>query len=871
VQPLGSRRRNGSRIEVLAGDPPRWQDVEDAPPIEASEDDTPDPAIDEAQGLADRLASMLLHAESNEAYAVRRIRREIVPRIKKWVEDYGIPKEHKALKDAAKADARLYQLIAAVNDDGTLSSILTRPQVAVVSGEVDQGNLAAVAEWVAARNDGWVNLADVAATWSGGDEAAARDQLLALEQFALEDGQVRHIEDYLTGDLYAKRERLQATISAAGELERPALERQLAQLERSIEDQAKSLDDVEVDLRSGWVPPDIIAAWLNERADKEARVHSWADSDFELKFEDGVYLMRSKHTRKAVEDRVRIENADRHRRGGTRPPVELDDDYGWVAEPSSRHGRGAIALTFLNRLPLYNSKEVAADYSEDFGRWLKRSEHRARAEDLYNRTFNSVRRKEHSTAPLEVETGDITLHGYQNQTIRGLAEKGKGLLAHDVGLGKTFEALALAKLRRHRGDARRQCIVVPKSVASNWQKEASRIWPDAKVLVIGETVTDRGTRADRKDEREAKLAMAAQGDYDLVIMTKPAFESVPIRPDNKDRLNNEEFYTQRKNALEGKGAKAAEKMRQTAIDQAAAREFDEQDESTYWEELRFDSLFVDEAHAYKNLYRAKQRFGTSVKFLGGGGQSKQAQDAMHKATLVRERNDGKGVYYLTATPMKNSPLEVYNMTQHIIPEVWLQRGIRNTEDFIDRYCEIELHMVCNSKLELVEAPCVVGFKNLSEIRGIWDEWVDQKTAKDVDLPIPAIDQKQHFIDMDDVQQDLYEELRKEAEAEDDDEPGKIFRVFEKMRKVAVDPSLLDSKYAGHETPKLKEVVNNITELSKDGGQIVFCDYIKTHDKLRDMLIAKGFKPEEIGIIYAQKVKDSGKLLDIGVRFRAGEI
>lgn len=51
-----------------------------------------------------------------------------------------------------------------------------------------------------------------------------------------------------------------------------------------------------------------------------------------------------------------------------------------------------------------------------------------------------------------------------------------------------------------------------------------------------------------------------------------------------------------------------------------------------------------------------------------------------------------------------------------------------------------------------------------------------------------------------------------------------------------------------------------------GGQIVFAEQLVVHGLLKDMLIAKGIKPEEIGIINATATPDSASRQELGRKF-----
>ncbi|MCK5795974.1 MAG: hypothetical protein KAI47_02250, partial [Deltaproteobacteria bacterium] len=310
---------------------------------------------------------------------------------------------------------------------------------------------------------------------------------------------------------------------------------------------------------------------------------------------------------------------------------------------------------------------------------------------------------------------------------------------------------------------------------------------------------------------------------------------------------------------------------------------------------------MDEAHAYKNLYSAKSRQGQSPKFLGGSAQSKQARKMQHMSAVVREANPDNGVFLMTATPTKNSPLEVFNMLQHVAPESFHNIGIDNGETFIDRYCELGDRIVLTppgrgkgpkerrgdesdpdfmDEFEGVgnmeEALCVTGFTNLKELEHITDQYMMIQTAGDVGLKIPENKDHVEIVDMTRDQEMVYDQLAHEARNLDKaKDPGGLFRIMDRMKKAAQDLELYDpDQYKGwyKNSPKYKACVASALEGARSrGGQIVFCDHNASHERIQQMLIDGGLRAEQIGIINASVAKDSDARQKIGNAFNSGTI
>lgn len=278
-------------------------------------------------------------------------------------------------------------------------------------------------------------------------------------------------------------------------------------------------------------------------------------------------------------------------------------------------------------------------------------------------------------------------------------------------------------------------------------------------------------------------------------------------------------------------------------------------------------------NCFKNLYAARSRYGEQPKFLGGTGLSNRALDFKYKTDWVREQNGGKGVFGLTATPTKNSPLEIYSMLSHIAPEEFTNIGINNSEDFLDRYVVFRPEQVLTTTGEIAESLITVGFKNMDELRNIMRKYINMRTAESVGLEIPKPDKHDHFLDMTPRQEAVYDELRTEMADSGSDDTGSahIFSIMSRMGKAAMDLELLDDEtYAGEKSPKYNAAADEAFKRSKDGGQIIFVESVDSHQKMVDALVARGADPKEIAIINAKAANTSAKRQNIATKFNKGE-
>lgn len=809
---------------VLQGDPPRWHRVDEFMQTAA---------ISDAQALA---------ADIDRLFTGQAVDRpELEKRVRAYVEKHGVPADDADLMTAASVDKTLYRLIGAVNRKGELSDAVLGKAPRKIEGSFDTA-----AQVLALEHE--------AGTFTAGELAQRLDkpldevvdQLAADQRYAYAGGgQWTTMEAYLTGELWPKLDAARAALESGAEPDMADKRRmQVERLEKTID--AKALEDVDFQMNSAFIPTDVLAAFLNWKQYDAPDANDWTKKQdaVAVTFADGVYAITG---------------------GNQYGDIKLLDKY-------------------LNRTGIRKDDDLprVERLNAEFKEWLCGSTYRDRVEDIYNRTFRGYVAPEFSDAPIDVPglATDRDVRSWRWSSLRRSLAAGKGIIADDVGLGKTLGGLLLARMAMVNGQAKKPIIVVPKSVLANWFEEAEAWFPGSRVLTVGANFS-RGKdgqligKDDSAAERKRKYHDLTQNDYDFILISEPAFEEVDLDPVTKEEYYSQDFWVQRGESLGNAGDKRRKAIKERYEQHIAQREFSDRTDAIYFNELGVDMLIADEMHHQKNLYAAKARFGDQPKFLGGQGLSNRALDFNLKTRFIRENNGGKNVYGLTATPTKNSPLEIYSMLSHIAPEAFERIKIRNSEEFLDRFCEFKGDKVLSTAGEIEDALVVSGFKNMDELREIMSRFIDRRTAEDVGLKLPERDDHMHLVDMTPAQQQVYAELRELAEessSKDATGDAHIFAVMDKMNKAALDLSLLDkAAHAGAASPKYAALATQCRDGAKEGGQIVFCEYIDSHDKIVAALVDAGFKREEIGVINAQVASSAVKRQNIANAFNAGKL
>ncbi|WP_143341929.1 LAGLIDADG family homing endonuclease [Deinococcus indicus] len=459
----------------------------------------------------------------------------------------------------------------------------------------------------------------------------------------------------------------------------------------------------------------------------------------------------------------------------------------------------------------------------------------------------------------------------------------------------TLTALMLAELLLQSGRARLPAVVVPLSRLGDWVMNAATALPGLRVSVIGgepvrapdgsialdedgepRVLTDTG------DRRRAKIAALLTSPPDLVIMTYEAFEMIPMLEETRKRFVREDetlmsalatttTFDERHRKMGGHRAlAAAEKFTQRHLGRVKVATSTD----VPFEALGIDAVLWDEAHALKNTYAAPAVYGdSSPKFLGGGGESNRALDGNHKARFVRER--GGCTVALSATWFTNSPLEIWNMLS-LVTDALPAYGITNVQAFTARFCVIEPRLITLPEGDVEFRSCVVGFRNLDELRAVIGQHVIRETEDTcqmhdrVGMPLPPLATVEHLFDLHPVVQDEYDaEQATISEAESEGEKH-LFSIFSRLSKLTLHPPLMNVQAPN---ARFAACVQACLTAREQGGRNVVFMYTggeggMTYTALRDQLIAAGYPAGEIEIITAS-THQGGERLTVERRFRRG--
>jgi len=382
------------------------------------------------------------------------------------------------------------------------------------------------------------------------------------------------------------------------------------------------------------------------------------------------------------------------------------------------------------------AQEKAAELGERFTEWLWEEPERAtRLTAHYNDTFNAIVLRNYTTEGEAMRLPGLAVtfvpRPHQRAAVARIVSEPAVLLGHEVGAGKTAEMVIGAMELRRLGMARKPAVVVPNHMLEQFTREWLQTYPQARVLAAG-------TEDLAGDKRRLLVARVATGDWDAVILSRSAFERIPLALPAKrayldrqsDQLREQIAHSKAGSALT---TKRLEKALASAEQRLQALTDSVKDVGVTFEQTGIDYLFVDEAHGYKNLMLTSNIPGVGVE------GSQRASDLDMKLDYLRGKHGHRVATFATATPIANSVSEAYTMARYLRPDVMDAAGIIDFDSWAGTFGEVTTALELapdgsNFRMQSRFAK----FRNVPELLRMWHLSADIKTAADLDLPRPEL-------------------------------------------------------------------------------------------------------------------------------------
>ena len=485
----------------------------------------------------------------------------------------------------------------------------------------------------------------------------------------------------------------------------------------------------------------------------------------------------------------------------------------------------------------------------------------------YNQKFNSYVAPDYSKLPLFIDgmsshkgSSSFKLYEQQIKGISFLCNKGNGLLAYDVGVGKTAAGIVVTVNQIQSGRSKRPLILVPNQVYSKWYTDIKELFPNVQINDLF-NLNEKSVAAFRDSENKNKLNIPENS---ISLITYEALSRMTFTDDSIKNALFEDF----KNLLsidfdgsEKENASAVEKIKEVIGYSSNVKDSN----YFFFEDCGFDNITVDEAHNFKNLWtvpRPKTK-GESNEYSGipSGKPSARALKLYATTQLIQRNNDNRNVFLLTATPFTNSPLEVYSMLTYIGRERLHQAGLNSLRDFLNQFAQTKYELGVNSKGEIDTKQVMKNWRQLPALQSILTEYIDKVDGEEAGIIRPKKFTHVKPLDMTPLQKRMREcdEIRMSSMESSAD----TIVAMNNMRIAAVAPALANQfMYPDIQLPSINELVetspklsfvcNSIIDMYKNNsekGQFLFLPLGKeSHGIIKDYLVKHGIPKEAIEII-----------------------
>lgn len=825
-------------------------------------------------GIRDAMRNLLLYQQQGlKKTEIDKARKLLNKLYDEFVSKYGYLNTT-ANRGALYDDPDKYAVLALENynrkqKSATKSDIFTKNTVSP-NRTVTSAKSIGEAVVVSMNESGRVDTELIARLTARDEESVKRELIDSRIAFKKKDGSLEIAETYLSGNVRAKLREAEA----------------LAAFDKDYNNNIEALrevvpkdiahTDIYVNPGATWIPTSVYSDFARELLG----ISAWQRDTVSITYNDIEGY-------KVILNNKRAKEGARNRQvWGTPKRTFVNIFEGMLNSRSLSVGyKGEDGKYHVDKDATTAANAKAEEVANEFRKWLWKNETRKNElSRLYNDVFNSIVTPKYNGNNLTVNgtNPEKPLRPHQRDAVeRIIMSGGNTLLAHKVGAGKTYEMAAAAMKLRELGIAKKPMIIVPKALVAQWGKEFLSFFPAAKILVSGDNDFSPANR-------RIFTNRIRNGDWDAVIVSYEQFEKVPMSAEFQKR-----FYTEQVNEIiatieaekaeSGKFAsvKELEKRRvnlENKIKQLSDVSRDEN--NIIFEDLGVDSLFVDEAHNFKNLFYTTHM--TNIAGLGDKKGSARAFDLYTKVRYLQGLNGGRGIVFATATPVMNSMSEMYIMQQYLQPDILKSLGINNFDAWAKQFGEVVNGVEIKPSGQGYRIKQSFSrFKNLSELQMLFRNFADVLTnIPGLKVPkmkggsvITVVSEPSQF------QQDYMKALEERADNIKNVNPNEdnMLKITTDGRKASYTQRMIDPSLPYEEGCKIYKCADNVAQIYKEtadikGTQIIFCDMAtpkgsssktdtevtdevidtdsaRLYDDIRARLVSEGVKAEEIAFIH----------------------
>lgn len=395
-------------------------------------------------------------------------------------------------------------------------------------------------------------------------------------------------------------------------------------------------------------------------------------------------------------------------------------------------------------------RNVEQDLSNLFSEFLATmltAEDQQKLELLWNREYNGWVEINFDKLPVGFEinryfkSGPIDPRKALWDGVKFLSANGSGVIAFDVGVGKTMTAILAVAQALYTGQCKRPLIVVPNPTYEKWISETiGEFNEDGTVKVHGVLPQFKDRINDYYNLGVSHIDKALNTppeDYSITFVTFEGLTNMGLSAALQDEIG-QELLSILSQGLEGRDLEQLREKIDELMGEATAKTV------VNFDDLGFDYLVFDEAHNAKKIFTKvkgdiddeKQNRGRTDYAITSGNPSKLGTKTFMLSQYIMRKNKMRNVCLLTATPFTNSPLEVYSMLALVAYQALEKRGIKNIKAFFDKFVNQTFEEVFTTRGTLEEKPVIKNFANRQVLQNILFSYMLYKTGDEANVPRP---------------------------------------------------------------------------------------------------------------------------------------
>ncbi|MBE7050910.1 MAG: hypothetical protein E7394_09160, partial [Ruminococcaceae bacterium] len=640
-----------------------------------------------------------------------------------------------------------------------------------------------------------------------------------------------------------------------------------------------SVEDIYVTLGSPWVPPDVIDNFI---AYLFQDYEHCCDPKYKTFYDEvsGVWKIPKKNR---YSGRFIAEKTYGTKRLNTLHIIEktLNMKTVFVTDEVKSLTNKSGKKRKLNKAETMLALEKQKLLIEKFREWVWKDPARKEAlRRIYDEKYCStvIRHYDGSFLNFPQMSPDEELYDYQKNAVARIMFSANTLLAHDVGAGKTFEMIAAGMEMRRIGISKKNLYVVPNTLTGQWKEMFERLYPSSNVLCIEPNSFTR-------EKRQDILKNIRDNDYDAIIIAYSSFELIPVSKSYYSTQLQAKISEITDKATETNKVTAAQSKKREAL-QNALKELEDamndEYEVVYFDDLGINTMFVDEAHNFKNVpIETKINRVLGVSSAG----SAKCQDMMDKVRIVQKTNNGRGIVFATGTPISNSLTDIYVMQKYLQSGELALLGLQNFDSwvgmFAERSSEFEIDVdASNFRM----ATRFTKFHNMPELSTLLSSVSDfYQVDKNNGIPetngykdIIVAKTPEFITYLQSISQRADDVRNRRVSPEDDN----MLKITTDGRKAALDIRLVDNSAGFNYQCKAAFCAENVFDiyhktLGKKLTQLIFCDTstpkasFNLYDELKRLLTSMGVPEKDI--TYIHDAVSEKKREELFEKVRIGEI